>query len=229
MLAALALTFALSAVATPAVPPQGGAASPPKRFEFTTFGANRALSRADRIVEGEVASTVELSIGTAIVRFTVTRTLLPLEEALPRESLVLLAHRGEFRDGQRYLVLLQAFEGGDRFVALGRIASGERDYAAKRDVLAAFAAVDRIASETERLVRIRALLLDNLASAQSFTRWNALAELRSLAAFQVSAFTPADRARIVAVRRESRDGAFRREVTALLRTLGITLDEDDRG
>ena len=69
------------------------------------------------------------------------------------------------------------FGSGDRFTAAARIASKERDYAAKLKVLRQFVEVDQIKDERQRALEIRTVLLQNLGDRQLFVKWNALTEL----------------------------------------------------
>lgn len=245
MLGTLALTLILHATAQAgtedppsAVPVRDRAATEPEakipapgplaevpRFEFESFGAAKPLARAERVVLVRVTSVHNLmGIGTSVTRCEVRETLLPVAERKPPEEVVVLATHGDFRPGAEYILFLVRFRGGDRYVSLARIAAGDRDFAAKRRVLGAFAELDRLPSESERLRRIRDVLLRHLEDEDSFVRWNAIAEWKALARFAKDRpdLVGADhRAALVKRLREERVTAVREALAEILTMLGV--------
>lgn len=199
---------------------------PLPRYEFDSFGESKPLARAERIVVAKPTSVHELPIGTSVARCEVLETMLPIGEARPRAEVVVLGAHGEFRPGAEYVLFLARFRGGSRYVALARIAAGDRDFVAKRRVLKAFSEVERIPSENERAGRIRDLLLENLADRDSFVRWNAIAEMKSFARYAKDlpeVLSAEHRARLVKLLRDERSTAVREALTEILETLGVDL------
>lgn len=213
------------AAAPPAAQENAGAAGATARFEFESFGKSRPLARADRVVavRAESVSNV-VGIATSVVRCAVLESFLPVDERRPPATLVVLAAQGEFRPETEYLVFLERFRGGDRYVALARIASGDRDFAGKRRVLKVFAALDRLSSEPERNARIRDALLRHLDDPDSFVRWNAIAEWQAFARFakdRPDLVGPEHRAALVKRLREERGISAREALAGILKTLGV--------
>lgn len=203
--------------------------APLPRYEFESFGEAKPLARAERIIVAKPTSVHELPIGTSVARCEVLETMLPTSEARPITEVVVLGSHGEFRPGAEYVLFLARFRGGSRYVALARIAAGDRDFVAKRRVLKAFAEVERIPSENERAGRIRDLLLDNLADRDSFVRWNAIAELKSFARYAKDlpeVLSAEHRARLVKLLRDERSTAVREALTEILKTLGVDVPDE---
>ncbi len=219
----------------PPVPaPAAGVGSKPPRFEFSSFGDLRPLANAERIVEATPVSLFELPNATVVARFKRTLMILPpptdTKAALADdEEIVVLAGHGEFLAGSDYILFLKSFRDGSRYVAIERIASGDRDFLAKRQVLTAFAALDRILDESERVTKIRDLLLTNLKDKSEFVRWNALTELKALALARADVFTAEHRKSLVAVATAERGEVFRQGLKEILKLLGIELERTDRG
>lgn len=220
---ALGLVGLLAVLAAPADPPR--AAQPP-RFEFTTFGSNLALKQADRVVEAEATSVMEIGNGIAVARFRVVENLLGKPRDPSEKDVVVLAAPGDFAGGVRYALFLQSFRNGGRYVWLGRIAAGERDYASKLRVLRQFASLDRIEDPAERARRIKDALLGNLADADPFVRWNSADELIAFAKIHGALFLQLDRARVVERYRAEKPGAFRDRLKQLLEQLGVRFDKE---
>jgi hypothetical protein len=198
------------------------------RFEFESFGPSRPLAKAERIVVAKAEAVTELPLGATVVRCTVVEPILPPSSAPPRkpESVVVLANRGEFVAATEYVLFLARFGDGGRYVALARIAAGDRDYEAKCRVLRQFAAVDRLEPETAREAKIRDLLVANLEDQSSFVRWNAIQELRALARHvkeRPEAFGAESRATLVALTNAEKNSEIRDALVAILKDLGVDL------
>ncbi len=196
-------------------------AKPAPRYEFSTFGRD-ALQRATLVVEARAQSVVSLANGVAVARFDVLDVLKGAKE----RSVTLLAAPGEFSRDNTYLLFLEPYSGGDRFTSIGRVAEGERDYAAKRRVLEEFIVADAVKDPAERAERIRDVLIKNLGDEDLFVRWNALTELDEFVKVHRGLFGPAEKARIVAVYRRNLSATFRQRVGRLLADVGVRLDAE---
>jgi len=216
----------------------GAAEQAPRRppFEFRTFGED-TLKRSQVVAEGRATSVIPAGRGVSVAHFEV---LEKLRGKTAGKELVVLAAPGQFNVGVTYLLFLDRFlpsgpsgpsgksrEGGEsgRLTVVNRIASGERDYAAKLQVLKEFLEADAIAAADERALRIRGILLKNLGDSNLFIKWNALTELGPFVHRYPALFGPREKARMVEVYRGDASPSFRRHLREILTRLGIRFEK----
>ena len=218
--------------ARPVAPaPRDGAASVKERYAFVSFGGD-LLGESDVVAEVAVESVRRAGPGVEVVRMKVEAVHLRRgadPRVPPPREVVALAAPGDYRLEQRYVAFLSRLESSSRFESLKRIMVGERDFAAKRKVLARYATLEPVEDDAARAVKIRDALLEFVRDDELFVKWNALSELESFVKSHKLLFDAPHRATLVAAFRAEPSPSARRRMAAVLAELGIGLQEGRDG
>jgi hypothetical protein len=186
--------------------------------------ASQPLSRFAKryLVETELAAEVSieriyrLGMGVDVVNVRLEQVFLnrlPKDMAKRNPQLV-LAYRNEYKEGTRLFLLLKRYGSGGRLTVLHRLSRVEKNYQEKLGLIRSYIDIEKIVDPGERLSAFAKLLLENLKSRSSWTRWNSLYELRGLHEDQAHVFSGDETAAIHAVRDSAKEGGFRTALTA---------------
>ncbi|GJM20291.1 MAG: hypothetical protein DHS20C15_02060 [Planctomycetota bacterium] len=214
MLSALLIAVALLQDATPAPT----ATSAPARADSEPSLAPPPMQLAQwlhatqpLVVVAHVSHVSTVGLGTDVVQLSLeSRVFLP--GAAPREPLILLAHGGHSRKGQRGIYCLKPFKRGSRWELVERVLSDDADFDAKLDVLRSAVGLLRLPSRELRQAGAFELLVQNLARRDPWRQRWATDELEWLALAHQDVLVPARRQRLAVLAARIQDPELRARV-----------------
>lgn len=211
---------------------------------LTRFG-ERYLAGVDVVAEVEVASTRELGMAVDVVTLAPRRFLVPKGIKVTKKTrpLTVLANRGHYVKGTRFVVFLERYgsdrrgsgQGGSgqggflqRYVTRQRLSFLDKDYKDKIRLIEGYIAVERIAELDDRARALKALLLDNVGDPSDWVRWNTLDELEKLVKERAALFEKADADRLEAVGRMNFPENFKKSLAAVRAAILEALDDEKK-
>jgi hypothetical protein len=207
-----------------ALNPSGTPQSKPEKY-ITRFGA-QYLEGVDVVAEVEVGKIRSLGMAVDVVTMNPQRILIPPPSAGKRkaEPLLVLSNRGKYVKGMRFMVFLELYGSGARYVTKQRLSFADKDYKEKVRLIEAYIAVEGIKKIEERVKALKAMLLENIGDASDWVRWNTLDELEKLVKERAAVFTRVDVERIDAVIRMDFPPSFGRSLAKVRSAIAETLD-----
>ena len=209
LLAALLQTQRGPPPATPPVPP-------------TRMGVE-LLSACPLVVVGRTVSARAAGPGVELLHISIVERILGAA-VQTGDVLTVLSPTGQFAFGSEDLLFLKPFRGDERFEVALRVAATDPQFEAKLATTRRNVWLMEIKDEQQRIEATLSLVLEQLRSADEWTRSQGLEELRWMTERLPGIFTASRRARLVSAGRVTTDAKVVAGVEAALRRLRATDD-----